>query len=71
VKPPKIVKTFRLFDTSQVSQLIEEAEEPLKIAIVILVNPGMRRAELHNLRWRDVDLEIRKLRVWPLCRLYA
>ncbi len=25
----------------------------------------MRRSELFNLRWRDVDLKSKKLRVWP------
>jgi integrase len=65
VKPPKIVKKFRSFSKAQTSKLIEKAQEPLRTAIIILVNTGLRRAELFNLRWRDVDLEAGKLRVWP------
>lgn len=65
VKPPKVVKTFHFFDKQEVAQLIKEADEPLRTGIIILVNTGMRRAGLFNLRWRDVDLSSKKLRVWP------
>lgn len=65
VRPPKIVKKFRFFSREEVSRLIKEAQEPLRTAIIILVNTGLRRAELFNLRWRDVDLKAGSLRVWP------
>ena len=64
-RPPKVVKTFRFFSKKEINGLIAEAEEPLRTGIIILVNTGMRRAELFNLRWRDVDLRSKKLRVWP------
>ncbi len=65
VKPPKIVKTFHFFSQREVSRLMAEAQEPLKTAIIIFLNTGLRRAELFHLRWRDVDLENSRLRVWP------
>jgi len=65
VKPPKVVKTFHFFSKDEISKIIENADEPLRTAIVLLVNTGLRREELFNLRWRDVDLGAKKLRVWP------
>jgi len=65
VRPPKIVKTFRFFEKDELRKLIAEADEPLKSAIIILANTGLRRAELYHLRWRDVDLRKKILRVWP------
>jgi len=65
IKPPKIVKKFHFYSKAEVSKLIHEAQEPLTTAIIILVNTGLRRAEIFNLRWRDVDLKGKRLRVWP------
>jgi integrase len=65
VKAPKIVKTFHFFSKKEVAKLIASAEEPLRTGIIILVNTGIRRGELFNLRWQDVDLKAKKLRVWP------
>lgn len=65
VKSPKIVKTFHFFSEEEMAKLIDHAEEPLKMAIIILANTGMRRSELFHLRWRDVDLKNNSLRVWP------
>jgi len=65
VKAPKIVKTFNLFTKKEIDKLIAKADEPLKTAIIILVNTGMRRGELFHLRWRDVDLKAGSIRVWP------
>jgi integrase len=65
VRPPKIVKKFHFYSRIEVARLIQAAQEPIKTAIILLVNTGLRRAELFNLRWRDVDLEAGKLLVWP------
>ncbi|UCE64919.1 MAG: site-specific integrase [Candidatus Zixiibacteriota bacterium] len=65
VKPPKVVKTFHFFSRQEMIKLIRAANEPLKTGIIILINTGLRRGELFNLRWRDVDLRAKKLRVWP------
>jgi len=65
VKLPKIVKTFHFFSKHEVKKVIDAAEEPLKSAIITLVNTGMRKGELFNLRWRDVDFKAGSIRVWP------
>jgi len=65
VKAPKVVKTFHFYKKEEIEKLVQEAGEPLKTAVIILVNTGLRRNELHNLRWRDIDLKAKKLRVWP------
>ena len=65
VRAPKITKTFKFFDKKEVKRLIKEAEEPLKTAIIFFVNTGLRRGELYHLRWRDIDLKRKTLRVWP------
>lgn len=65
VGPPKITKTFHFFSEKEIAKFMQTAEEPLKTAILILVNTGMRRGELFHVRWRDVDLRAKKLRVWP------
>jgi integrase len=64
-KIPKTVKTFHFFGVEDIRLIISEAEEPLKTAIIILVNTGLRRAELYHLRWKDLDLVNGTLRVWP------
>ncbi len=68
VKPPKTVRKFHYFSKEEIALLIDNASEPLRTAIIILVNTGLRRSELYNLRWRDVDLKHRKLTVMPHCQ---
>jgi len=65
VKPLKIDRTFHYFSKKEIADIIEEAPEPMKTAIIILVNTGMRRSELFNLRWRDVDLENHRITIKP------
>lgn len=65
VRGPKVVKTFHFYSQQEVARLVNEAHDPLKTAIIILVNTGMRRGELFHLRWRDIDLKNGSVRVWP------
>jgi integrase len=65
VKPPKTVKTFRFFSHEEIDKLLREADDPLRTGIFILVSTGMRKGELFHLRWRDVDLNNDKIRIWP------
>lgn len=65
IKPLKLDKTFHYFMFEEINRIIESAKEPLKTAIMILVYTGLRRDELYNLRWRDVDLKNRIITVKP------
>jgi integrase len=65
IRPLKIDKTFHFFTAEEIAIIIAAAPEPIKTAIVVLVNTGMRRSELWNLRWRDVDLKNRRIHIKP------
>lgn len=65
VRPPKLVKAFHYFSPEEMEAIKAVAGEPLRTAIVILVNTGLRRSELYNLRWRDVSIQNRQLTVMP------
>jgi len=65
MKSPKVPQTFNFFEKGEIIFLIDKAEEPLKVGIMILAYTGMRSGELLNLRCRDVDLKANNIRVWP------
>ena len=61
IKPLKTDKYEKFFTVDEINLMIENAHDVLKSAIIILVNTGMRRAELLNLKWADVHLKSRKI----------
>jgi len=65
VKMPKVPETYHFFSKKEAEALIEHAKEPLISGIVILVCTGLRRSELYNVRWRDVNYGDKSIRVWP------
>ncbi len=65
VKKPKVPETYHFFKKEEVETLIKNAGEPLRFGIIILVYTGLRRSELYNVRWRDVDFKDKSIRVWP------
>jgi integrase len=65
VKSLRLDKSFHYFALDECKLIISQAEEPLKSAIIFLLHTGMRRSELYNLRWRDIDLPNRKITVKP------
>jgi len=65
VSPPKVEKKFHYYSSDQVQSLIGSSSEPLKTAIILLVNTGLRRSELLNLRWHDVNTSKKVLTVMP------
>jgi len=71
VNPVLKVKLFSEKDTQKERILTEEEEEKLLKAvpdylrpiIIAALNTGMRRGEILNLRWRQVDMKNRQIRV--------
>jgi integrase len=47
----------------EVEDIVAAAEAPWDLAIRLIVETGLRRGELIGLRWGDLDLERRRLRV--------
>ncbi len=58
-------KSFHYFTKDELELLIDSAAEPLKSAIILLSQTGMRRGELFSLRWRDVNLKDKKITIKP------
>ena len=58
VKPLKgEVKRLRFLSIDEIHKLIDAAEPHLKPIITVAVNTGMRRSEILNLTWQQVDLK--------------
>jgi integrase len=56
-KPP------RFLATEECQRLLEHSPDHLYPIFFTFLNTGMRKAELENLEWADVDLERRKIRI--------
>jgi integrase len=65
LKPLKIDRTFHYFTAEEIRLILDNAKYPLSLAVTILLNTGIRRGELWQLHWRDIDLKARKLHIKP------
>jgi len=54
----------RYLERHEAERLIKAATEPLKSIIVIALNTGMRRGEILNLKWKDVDFHGKVITLW-------
>ncbi len=63
VKPvaSRHVDEVRFLEPAEIARLLDAAEEPWRTLYLLAVHTGLRRGELCALRWRDVDLEARRL----------
>jgi len=46
---------MRILDREEIKRLIDAAADPLKSILIIALNTGMRKGEIFNLRWSDID----------------
>jgi integrase len=54
----------RYLEEKEAQTLIEAAPEPLKFIIITALYTGMRRGEILNLKWEDVDLKEKSITIW-------
>jgi integrase len=47
----------RILTNEEIRALVENAQPPLKYAILLALNTGMRKGEILSLRWENVNLE--------------
>jgi integrase len=70
--PVKDVKRFsvetrqdRFFSREEIRKILDNCSQQMYSAYMILLHTGMRKGELANLEWDDVDLERRIIKVGP------
>jgi integrase len=54
----------RYLEEQEAETLIDAASEPLKSIMFIALHTGMRRGEILNLKWNDVDVKERSITIW-------
>ncbi|MEO0301668.1 MAG: site-specific integrase [candidate division WOR-3 bacterium] len=68
--PPKITlykidnQRVRYLTLEEINSLINISPEPLRSIIIIALNTGMRRGEILNLKWRDIDFKERIITIY-------
>jgi len=65
LRPLPLDKGFHYFLKEELAEIQGTATGHLKTAVEILVNTGMRRGELYNQRWRDVNLKAGRIIIKP------
>lgn len=53
------------FTPGELRKMLELADEDMRLAIIVGMNTGMRKVDVANLLWEDVDLENRRMLVTP------
>ncbi len=55
---------MQILSKEDAESLIEAASEPLRAILTIVLNTGMRRGEILNLRWADIDFDLHVISLW-------
>jgi site-specific recombinase XerD len=53
----------RFLSKAECTKLINASPEPLKSIFMLFLNTGMRKAELENLQWSDIDFKRKKIKI--------
>jgi len=68
-EPPKI-KSFKVDNTRvryleelEAQKLVQTCQEPLKSVVLVALNTGLRRSEILNLKWQDINFTERFITV--------
>jgi integrase len=48
----------RIFSESKIRRLIDNSNTPLRYIIMVAINTGVRKSEILNLEWDQVNLEV-------------
>jgi integrase len=48
---------LRFLEKEEISRLLENSSEHLKPILILALNTGMRKGEILNLKWRDIDIK--------------
>jgi len=54
---PEPLKKFRTITSDEYQKIYSESTESLKLILDIAINTGMRKSEILNLKWENVDLD--------------
>ncbi len=52
---------LRFLDKEQITRLLSNCEGRLKDIVSLALNTGMRKSEIFNLKWSDIDLDVRAI----------
>ena len=53
----------RVLTEDEESRLFESISPHLRLILMVALNTGMRKGEIFNLKWEDIDFESRKIRI--------
>jgi len=63
--PQKRNKRVRWFEPAEAKRLIDECPEPLKSAVEFALETGLRRSNIVDLKWQQIDLQRKVAWIYP------